>query len=204
MPKFYVVLVGRSRGIYTTWNECKSQVDRFPGAKYASFKTREDAEAAYASNDLNRRHRQVGGRPLAPYIAVDASCLNNGGQDAVLEYRGVAIGISGDPLVIFSKGPFMGGTNNVGEFLAIVAGFRWMEERSLGWPVYSDSDVAIGWVAGPAKFCNTANRGGLPNDLKLEVLAAEQWLQKRHEPAIVVHKWDTESWGEIPADYGRK
>uniref|UniRef100_A0A6C0EA56 Ribonuclease H n=1 Tax=viral metagenome TaxID=1070528 RepID=A0A6C0EA56_9ZZZZ len=42
--KFYAVKVGRLKGIYTTWNSCKEQVDGYVGSKYKSFKNRLDAE----------------------------------------------------------------------------------------------------------------------------------------------------------------
>jgi ribonuclease HI len=35
--KFYAVRVGRNPGVYTTWGECKSQVDQYPGAIYKGF-----------------------------------------------------------------------------------------------------------------------------------------------------------------------
>jgi ribonuclease HI len=40
--KFYGVKVGRLPGVYSSWDECKSQVDQFPGAIYKGFGT-EDA-----------------------------------------------------------------------------------------------------------------------------------------------------------------
>ena len=48
--KFYVVWQGRQTGIFTDWNTCKKQVDAFAGAKYKSFKTRAEAEAAFTGN----------------------------------------------------------------------------------------------------------------------------------------------------------
>jgi ribonuclease HI len=45
--KFYVVWQGREPGIYTDWNSCKKQVDKFAGARYKSFPTKEEAEAAF-------------------------------------------------------------------------------------------------------------------------------------------------------------
>ncbi len=46
MPKkFYAVRKGRKTGIFTTWDECKSQVHGFPCAEYKSFLTLEDAKA---------------------------------------------------------------------------------------------------------------------------------------------------------------
>jgi len=46
--KFYVVWKGRQTGIFTDWATCKQQVDAFAGAKYKSFKTRAEAEAAFS------------------------------------------------------------------------------------------------------------------------------------------------------------
>ncbi|MEH6442771.1 MAG: ribonuclease H family protein [Oceanospirillaceae bacterium] len=46
--KFYVVWKGRETGIFTDWNTCKQHIDKFAGAKYKSFKTRAEAEAAYS------------------------------------------------------------------------------------------------------------------------------------------------------------
>lgn len=45
--KFYVVWEGRERGIFTDWNTCKKQVEKFAGAKFKSFESREEAEAAF-------------------------------------------------------------------------------------------------------------------------------------------------------------
>ena len=47
MNKYYVVWAGRKPGIYTTWDECKAQVHKFPKAKYKSFLTLEDADDAF-------------------------------------------------------------------------------------------------------------------------------------------------------------
>lgn len=46
--KFYVVWKGRETGIFTDWASCKRQVDKFAGARYKSFPTREEAEAAFS------------------------------------------------------------------------------------------------------------------------------------------------------------
>ena len=42
--KYYAVKVGRTIGIYNTWEECKEQVDGFEGARYKSFSKLEDAQ----------------------------------------------------------------------------------------------------------------------------------------------------------------
>jgi ribonuclease HI len=45
--KYYVVWRGREPGIFTDWNTCKNQVDKFADAKYKSFKTLGEAEMAF-------------------------------------------------------------------------------------------------------------------------------------------------------------
>ena len=47
--KFYGVQVGRQPGVYETWDDCKAQVDGFPGAKFKGFLIREEAQA-YSEN----------------------------------------------------------------------------------------------------------------------------------------------------------
>lgn len=41
--KFYAVKVGKTPGIYNTWDECKANVDGYSGALYKSFKTVNEA-----------------------------------------------------------------------------------------------------------------------------------------------------------------
>ena len=53
MAKYYAVKVGKNPGIYLTWDECKDNVNGFPGALYKSFKTVEEAEA-YAGVKIDR------------------------------------------------------------------------------------------------------------------------------------------------------
>jgi len=45
--KHYVVWQGRTPGIYSDWDTCLKQVDGFSGAKYKSFKTLQEAKAAF-------------------------------------------------------------------------------------------------------------------------------------------------------------
>lgn len=45
--KFYVVWQGRTPGIYTDWDHCKKQIDKFTGARYKSFSTKAEAEQAF-------------------------------------------------------------------------------------------------------------------------------------------------------------
>nr|WP_255721155.1 MULTISPECIES: ribonuclease H family protein [unclassified Photobacterium] len=53
--KFYVVWQGREPGIYTDWLSCKQQVDKFAGAKYKSFPSQEEAQAAFGGKAPTHR-----------------------------------------------------------------------------------------------------------------------------------------------------
>ncbi len=50
--KYYVVWKGRKKGVFTDWDTCKQQVDGFAGARYKSFKTRNEAEAAFSGKAI--------------------------------------------------------------------------------------------------------------------------------------------------------
>ena len=131
----------------------------------------------------------------AQAIAVDAACSGNPGQ---MEYRGVYLK-TGDE--IFHYGPVFG-TNNIGEFLAIVHGLALLQQRGYSIPIYSDSVNAMLWVK--RKQCRTT----LPLNEKTQTLhehirRAETWL-RTHSYTNDLRKWETEKWGEIPADFGRK
>jgi ribonuclease HI len=205
MPKrkYYVVWRGRRTGIFDSWAECEAAVMGFPEAEYKAFESRAEAERALAGSYAERRGRPASSqrwlfaaeRPFLPSIAVDAACSGSPGP---LEFQGVETQ-TGKP--IFREGPFADGTNNVGEFLAIVEAMKWLDEHQHPWPVYSDSANAIGWVK--QKKCNTQLRR-MPSNKRLfdRIAEAEKWL--RFLTGRQILKWDTKAWGEIPADYGRK
>jgi ribonuclease HI len=201
--KFYVVWKGRRPGIYTSWAECEAQVKGFAGAEYKSFANREMAEAAFRG-DYGDYEGKPGTsqqwlfaltKPVFPSICVDAACSGSPGP---LEYRGV-LTETGEQ--IFRAGPFPDGTNNVGEFLAIVLAMDWLTTKKLGWPIYSDSANAIGWIK--AGKCKTKLERLPTNKLLFDFIANAEEALKRYPPFKVL-KWDTEAWGEIPADFGRK
>ncbi|MCD8262194.1 MAG: ribonuclease H family protein [Bacteroides sp.] len=204
--KFYVVWDGVTPGIYTSWDQCKLNTQGYIGAKYKSFDSREEAEKAYASpyfSYINKKKEsapklQPGSFPaevIRESIAVDAACSGNPGP---MEYRGVYLRTNEE---IFHFGPYYG-TNNIGEFLAIVHCLALLKNKGASLPIYSDSIQAIRWVK--KKKCNTK----LERDSETEYLftiieRAEKWLQN-NSYTVPVLKWDTARWGEIPADFGRK
>jgi ribonuclease HI len=127
---------------------------------------------------------------------VDAACS---GAPGPLEYRGVETESGRE---FFRQGPFEDGTNNVGEFLAIVHALAWQQARGLSMTVYSDSENAIAWVR--AGRCRTRLARTGRNDRLFALIArAEAWLAA-HPLSVSLRKWDTSAWGENPADFGRK
>ncbi|HBT09424.1 MAG TPA: ribonuclease H, partial [Leeuwenhoekiella sp.] len=103
---------------------------------------------------------------------------------------------------LFHQGPFKQGTNNIGEFLALVHGLALLKQKNSDRIIYSDSRIAIGWVK--KKKCNTKLTENSKNkDVYDLVRRAENWLQNNTYKTVIV-KWETKAWGEIPADFGRK
>ena len=213
---FYVVWQGRESGIYDSWAACEAQV-KGVSAKYKGFATREEAEKALADGaekyiaprtaskkkavntisvkDLSATEMQQHG-VILPALAVDAACSGNPGK---MEFRGV---IADTGTEVFHRGPYIGGTNNIGEFLAIVLGLAYLKKHQLPWILYSDSKTAIAWIK--QKKCKTQLEWNAQNqDLLLAVRAAEKWLTE-NTWTTRIYKWETEKWGEIPADFGRK
>jgi ribonuclease HI len=202
--KFYVVWKGRRTGVFTSWEDCSAAVTGYRGAAYKAFDSRAEAEGAFRQPYTRfagrpatmGKWRRAKVKPLLPSVCVDAACAGAGGP---LEFRGVVTD-SGEQ--IFRQGPFAGGTNNVGEFLAVVHALAWLKAERLDWPVYSDSANALTWIK--AGKCNTRLKRTAANATLFARLArTEAWLAEQFYQNKVL-KWDTEKWGEIPADFGRK
>ncbi|SFK29240.1 viroplasmin family protein [Proteiniphilum acetatigenes] len=206
--KFYVVWKGVKPGIYNSWDDCKAQVSGFENALYKSFSTLEEAEKAFSGNPWKslqpqQRKKPASGTASKPVekffpesIAVDAACSGNPG---LMEYRGVFVA---DRTEIFHMGPMAEGTNNIGEFLAIVHALALLKQKGSTIPIYSDSVNAIKWVKN--KKCNTKLEQTTANRPIFDLIErAEAWLRSNSYPNPIL-KWETKLWGEIPADFGRK
>ncbi|MCQ2127483.1 MAG: ribonuclease H family protein [Bacteroidaceae bacterium] len=206
--KYYVVWIGQTPGVYDSWELCSLMVDGWKGAVYKGFDSLEEARKAFELPPENfiekktakgrkkeQKTRELPQQVCRQALAVDAACSGNPGQ---MEYRAVYLG---DMEEKFHFGPVLG-TNNIGEFLAIVHALALYKSRGLDWPVYSDSRNAIAWVR--QKQCKTTLER---NELTLEVFqridSAERWLRENTYSNPIL-KWETSSWGEIPADFGRK
>lgn len=213
--KYYVVWQGNNPGIYHSWAECQKQVVGVAKAQYKSFDTLEAAQYA-----LQRPYNEIKGThatnqsmvgidengmtivhpgsfpaPELDSIAVDAACSGNPG---VMEYQGVYVATRQQ--LFHYKTPL--GTNNIGEFLAIVHGLAYLKQYHMSQILYTDSKIALGWIR--RKECRTK----LPLTPQTAALwniirRAEAWLQA-NAYSTEIRKWDTDHWGEIPADFNRK
>jgi ribonuclease HI len=204
--KYYVVWRGRQTGIFSNWEDCSKQVTGFTGAEFMAFENREAAErarrGAYADykgqhiSILSPQRLAAIGAPIQNSYAVDAACSGNPGD---LEFRCVHTESRRE---VSRHGPHAQGTNNVGEFLALVHALALFDRQHISLPIYSDSENGIAWVQ--AQRCKTRLVRTRQNAELFEQIAwAEGWLAGRRY-ANKILKWETEAWGEIPADFGRK
>lgn len=203
--KYYTVWVGNTPGVYDSWDECQKQIKGFNGAKFKSFESKEEAEKAFDENYSNHiGNKAEGQKPKVDpnsseieqnSLAVDAACSGNPGK---MEYRGVYVG-NGQQL--FHFGPIHG-TNNIGEFLAIVHGLAYLKQKGWDMPIYTDSVNALLWIK--QKKCKTKLVRNEKTEKVWEMIdRAEKWLATNTYTTKII-KWETEKWGEIPADFGRK
>lgn len=226
--KFYVVWVGRVPGVYDNWSDAEEQVLNFPGAKFKSFASAAEAAQAFRGADDESNPADLGSllisaserrganpsppslspprSPLSAYEqnpdidrtawAVDASCQGNPG---IMEYRGVELATGKQ---LFKVGPFQDGTNNIGEFLAIVHALAEMYRRNEWHNIYSDSKTALSWVRN--RQVKTKLKQTDRNAKLFELLGRGLVWIRSHSWPVNIMKWQTELWGEIPADFGRK
>ena len=207
MPKqkFYVVWKGRKPGIFTAWGDAEQQVKGFVGAQFKAFGSLREAESAFRSRydaykgkpSSQGKWKDSDVRPILPSITVDAACNGSPGK---MEYRGVDTESGRE---IFRAGPYPDGTNNIGEFLAIVHALSWLMKQKKKLPLYSDSENGISWVY--TGKCRTKLKRTEKNAIIFTLIrSAENWLAENQLDDDQVLKWDTEEWGENPADFGRK
>jgi ribonuclease HI len=206
--KYYVVWFGNPAGIFDSWKDCQLSIKDVSGAQYKSFSTFEEAKKAFRNEykdyiGINTKNKKISkeelikiGEPNLYTISVDAASSGNPG---IMEYRGVDTQTHQQP---FHQGPFQQGTNNVGEFLALVHGLAFLKQKNSDRKIYSDSKIAIAWVK--RKKCNTKLKKTSKNKKIFDlILRAENWLENNTYKTVII-KWETKAWGEIPADFGRK
>jgi len=204
-----VVWKGNKPGVYTTWEECKKQVNGFTAPAFKAFENKEIAEKAFTESPgkymgdnyiepvmLKKYQKKKIGSPIKNTLSVDAACSGNPGP---LEYQGVDTSTG---KLIFHQGPFPLGTVNIGEFLALVHGLALLKKQNSSIPIYSDSMTAMSWVRKKAIKTNLERNAKTEELFKL-VDRALIWI-KTNTWENEILKWETAVWGEIPADFGRK
>lgn len=215
--KFYVVWEGRQPGIYKTWAECQKQTQGYPQARFKSYESEAEAKAAFArgwkaeykgiprSGGSTSREGASAAKTAAgelpqevelDSLSVDVGCSGNPG---IVEYKGV---FTRTGEVLFEHPPISKGTNNMGEFLAIVHALAYLKRKGSDMTIYSDSMTAISWVR-KKTVASSLPRDASTKEIWALVDRAEAWLRVNTYPNKII-KWNTKAWGEIKADYGRK
>ena len=202
--KYYVIWDGDNTGIYTDWDVAREKLKGVPKDRFKTFGSKVLAEKSVLeghekyigkdfrkTQDLTKKEIEKIGNPIELSLAVDAACNEMTG---VMEYQGVWTFDSEKP--VFKKGPYKGGTNNIGEFLALVHALALFQkdpdDKFKTMPIYSDSKIAMGWVK--AGKCRTkATPGG---EVLNMIKRAENWLAKNTYKNPIL-KWETKVWGEI-------
>lgn len=209
--KYYVVWQGLSPGIYDSWEECQAQVEGFSGARYKAFPDIESATAAFRGSYEDQASLLIALAARAPKSinftdfpeirteawAVDGACS---GVPGPMEYQCVEVGTGQQ---IFHLGPLEGGTNNIAEYLALVHALALLDQRGDHTrPIYSDSRTALAWLRN--RHSKTTLTPTPANAKVFELLErANRWVAT-HQLRNPVLKWQTDEWGEIPADFHRK
>lgn len=197
--KYYVVWNGVKPGIYNTWEDCQRQITGFEKARYKSYDSYESALLSFkAGKDISEPKIPISKAQIEKNsICVDAACSGNPGN---MEYRGVETSTGRQ---IFHVGPLPDGTNNVGEFLALVHALALLKKlNKTDTLIYTDSQTAMAWVR-DKKIKSTLERTPKNKEIFEMLDRALLWLKNNNYPNKII-KWDTLKWGEIPADFGRK
>ncbi|TVY01406.1 ribonuclease H [Cohnella terricola] len=206
--KYYVVWVGRTPGVYSDWAKCKEQIDKYDEAKYKSYESKTAADQAYREgwkkhwgSGKKAASAKAGVDTISADVDYDSISVDVGtrGNPGPVEYKGVDTK-TGE--VLFAVGPIAKGTNNLGEFLAIVHALAYLKKIGSGKTIYSDSVNALKWVK-QKEVSTTLARDESTLEIWDLVDRAVRWL-KTNSYSNKVLKWQTKQWGEIKADYGRK
>lgn len=163
--KFYVVWQGREPGIYTDWPSAQKQVIKFAGAKYKSFTSKAEAEAAYSGGSATSKGagKGAGKAPSkaknlsAPPVKTDVVIYCDGGCDPNPGKAGSGVAVyHNDALVQLWYGIYNpNGTNNSAELNALLFSLQLAQhaiKQGLSAQIMCDSMYSIqcirDWAAG--------------------------------------------------------
>jgi ribonuclease HI len=196
--KFYVVWAGRETGIFTDWATCKKHINGFTGARYKSFLTREEAEAAFgnAKATAGTGGRAATGAKIKTYNAAEVNALpeqvkifTDGGCEPNPGEAGSGVAVYRDNKVVeLWYGLYNPtGTNNTAELNALHQGLLIAQgEIAAGKTaaVFSDSQYSIQcvtqWAVGWEK-AGWKKKGGEIKNLELikDIYALHQTLKDK-------------------------
>jgi ribonuclease HI len=223
--KYYVVWEGKVPGIYTSWADCQQQTNGYPQARFKAYESEAEAKAALArgwkasfasagssgggaaaktaasAGKASKSSKPSANGELPAQVVLDSISVDVGskGNPGIVEYKGVSTR-TGE--VIFEHPPIAKGTNNLGEFLAIVHALAYLKQRGSSMTIYTDSMTALSWIRKKAVATNLP-RDASTKEIWTLVDRALAWLHANTYTNPIL-KWDTKAWGEIKADYGRK
>lgn len=211
MATFYGVWAGKQTGVFATWGECSAQVNGFKGAQYRKItaNTLQEAQAIFDAETYQagvkpkvEDNTNVVSKPMTAGPSIPLALTVDGADNGVeSEYQAVWYP-SREPA--FKSKVFQGGTNNIAEFLGLVDAIRYLHTTRKADIIYTDSMTALAWVRNRRANTTAGQTGRLTDELKHLIGEAEAYLLTHDISDIQLQKWDTKSWGEIPADFGRK
>lgn len=123
--KYYGVKSGNTVGVFESWDECKSSIEGFKGAKYKSFPTYEEADAFVKGIDITKIHMQLATESNTVIAYVDGSY-----DDSLKRYSFGCVIITPEEDIICESGsnddPEAVGSRNVaGELLGTMFAAKW-------------------------------------------------------------------------------
>jgi ribonuclease HI len=163
--KYYVVWAGRETGIFTSWDQTKRSVDKFPQAKYKSFPTEAQAKAAFSKSPASSIKSAAGGAVKSTSTKSTSASTNAGSIHSQLETLDYVIytdggcepnpGEAGSGLALYHKGELTAlwyglyhpnGTNNTAELNALHQALLMAQTKLAAGhkvQIFSDSQYAI-------------------------------------------------------------
>lgn len=197
--KFYLVKMEDGNiQCFQTWKECEKQVHGTP-LRFAAGETYEEALEKLTRfkkvSGLGAKKPKNSAKPVPNEIPTEGICSDGAcsGNPGPSEYQ--VTDLAGNRIIHKKLGIR---SNNFAEIAGIGAMVKYAiasKETNLLW---TDSKIALGWIL-------TQRIGQTVHDRSLIVKMAHiiHELLKEH-PELVLKKWKTRSWGQIPADFGRK
>jgi len=160
--KYYAVRSGRHVGVYTTWEACRAQVERFSGAQYKAFSTKKEAEAfafpqkqalLVSPSSPPQPHSEQ--HPTHVDIWVDGSCIQQ--ADRRLHLGWAYLVMSGDQEIHRANGNdiprhAIRHRNVAGEIMAVLKAVAWCQSQGIrSLTVHHDYQGLASWAIGAWK-----------------------------------------------------